>query len=216
MRGWALLISGLGLQGCLSYTWNAMPEPGAAVATRPADPGAPSAETPLAAPATNLVVRALNNHDLEVTNKGLSVEYVSPQRSVVEFGGRSYMLVSGETRVLEANLQQRDIPVAPGAITKVSLYRPDGLVPDDMPVRFRVAVADGAGAMVSHVIVDVERFRFSTEVQKSDRVWCYVTAIFYGGYCWFISPDEADWAAARERANKLAGKNVTVEYAGRD
>lgn len=52
----------------------------------------------------------------------------------------------------------------------------------------------------------------TTNIDSSDRALCYFTMIFYGGYCWFIFPDEVDEKIARERVKRLLGGQPHVEF----
>lgn len=55
--------------------------------------------------------------------------------------------------------------------------------------------------------------------RDSDKIICYLTVWIYGGYCWFISPNEDSDRRALEKARGLFDeqpKSLSVEYVGRD
>ena len=55
--------------------------------------------------------------------------------------------------------------------------------------------------------------------KNSDKFFCYLTFWAYGGYCWFVMPDEDSDRRALEKARGLFEgdpKSVSVEYLGRD
>lgn len=55
--------------------------------------------------------------------------------------------------------------------------------------------------------------------RDSDKILCYLTFWIYGGYCWFISPNEDSDRRALEKARGLSDgqpKSISVEYVGRD
>lgn len=58
------------------------------------------------------------------------------------------------------------------------------------------------------------------DASQGHKMACYLTAIFYGGYCWFLSPTEESEQRAKEKANNLPertkGSNVEVRYIGRN
>ena len=55
--------------------------------------------------------------------------------------------------------------------------------------------------------------------KDSDKFFCYLTFWIYGGYCWFISPNEDSDRRALEKARGLffvQPQSLSVEYVGRD
>ena len=56
---------------------------------------------------------------------------------------------------------------------------------------------------------------FTTPVRSGPRWACYLTGIIYGGWCWFIRPQDEDRDAAKEKAQTILGPAAAVEYLGR-
>jgi len=54
-----------------------------------------------------------------------------------------------------------------------------------------------------------------TEASGDDRIGCYLSFWIYGGWCWFVSPNEADKDLANHVARQKLNSSVKVEYLGR-
>jgi hypothetical protein len=57
------------------------------------------------------------------------------------------------------------------------------------------------------------------DASQGQRTVCYLTGVFYGGYCWFVAPNEDSDRRALEKGNMIKSKSdekIEVEYLGRD
>ena len=54
-----------------------------------------------------------------------------------------------------------------------------------------------------------------TEASADDRVGCYLSFWIYGGWCWFVGPNESDKNTANQMASKMLNSTVKIEYLGR-
>lgn len=51
----------------------------------------------------------------------------------------------------------------------------------------------------------------------SDKNLCIATAIFWGGYCWFMSPDDNDREIAEQKGRRIFGPNAKIsDYIGKE
>ena len=58
-------------------------------------------------------------------------------------------------------------------------------------------------------------FELRTHANAKDSLLCYATGIVYGGWCWFISPDENDNQKATELAKARRNADVSIKYINR-
>ena len=56
---------------------------------------------------------------------------------------------------------------------------------------------------------------FCASMSRGTRLACYMTALFYGGTCWFHTPTDEEKEIATNFANKKYGAKVKLEYIGR-
>ena len=84
---------------------------------------------------------------------------------------------------------------------------------------FRYAVKEvetgNDGAAVTKKEIGVVR----VEAPQGQKTACYLTGWIYGGFCWFVGPNEDSERRAVEKANAIKSNpqaKVEVEYLGRD
>ncbi|HMQ11007.1 MAG TPA: hypothetical protein PKC21_08420 [Oligoflexia bacterium] len=156
-----------------------------------------------------------------IKNRSSDVVYVSFSDSVAEFEGQSYRLVSGTTKKIHSAMQSPDQPIAPNTVAEVSFYSDDELITSKLVnpkelVKYRIAFKSSENkAYAIYYSQDLtEIIEFTTPIAKSDKIACYITGIVYGGWCWFISPNENDKNKALNEANKLGADNK-IKYLGK-
>ena len=215
---WAVLLAALAfnLEGCLTYRWR-VEEP--TLTTAPPKPDQPALiETPA------VYGSRAGFGDFRIENRSTGVVYASPDRSMMEYAGRSYRLITGERRVINSDLPAPDVPIAPGSSILLGLYPADGSpIYRGVDVRYRIAISDGTS--LSYLVIDTwnapiqEDVTVATRASAGDRWGCYITGILYGGWCWFVAPDEDDEKAAKEAAATTFGfpvEKVKVRYQRRE
>lgn len=187
--------------GCLSYRWKAQRD---------------AVEDPQAAVAGLRIHSTKAPYEFVAENTTDGVLFVSQQRSVLEQGDHSVAVTAGETRVMHTDLVQADLAIAPRSKAAFSLYPTSGNASWSGPWKFRVATHDDRGGALTYVVVEVPQMAFTTNVSDSDRTWCYVTGILWGGWCWFISPEAEDTALAKKLAAERLGAGADLEFLGRE
>lgn len=234
-------IAGVGLfsSGCLTYKWNAVLVDNVAKSSDPTA-GNPKNELPTY---LHVTYSPGNPNEFLFLNKSKESIAVSYKDSVAEIVGQSYRVVPGTTRVLNADRDPPDTPIAPGTVARVSFYMPgsdlaQASLDAGLSYTFRVAIkrADKTDKAVIHdapkgpvrdrcLSVKGARYRvdthdcrlpFTSEAADRDRWLCYSTGIFSGGWCWFVKPTSDDTAAAQVTAKKLLGQEAAAAYIGRD
>ncbi len=164
---------------------------------------------------------ARRNH-FKVTNLTDDMVTVSYRQSVIQVGDSSLRAISGETRGINTDRDSPDIVIAPRTASEISLYSEDsdksqkivrGTLRD---VKFRIAMKLADKPMEYAIISGEPSNEFTTEASQHEKMFCYLTGLFYGGYCWFIRPSEDDRAEAKRRAEEIFNTKVKeIRYLGR-
>ena len=162
------------------------------------------------------------------TDDILFVDFSSSVATPISWAWTSIRLVSGKTKNLNRDRVSPAEPLAPGTMAEISFYSSDKR--DDLRLakfaRFRVAVRskslDGELKIVefeSSARLRAKRispgFRSKTivtPVSSGDKWGCYITAIFYGGWCWLIESGPEDEEIALEKAKEKYGEKATVRF----
>ena len=153
---------------------------------------------------------------------------LSFQKSAFVLNGDSYRVVSGDSKIIKMDQASTDVPVAPQAKTSVIFLPPDLLnlkydkgwkiewkqyPKDGDKYEFRFVFAKNDGKVLRSTLSGTVH-AFHAPVSDANKYACWGTAIFYGGWCWFL-PTSSDLAAGSESAKKKYGEDVIVEYRNR-
>jgi hypothetical protein len=164
----------------------------------------------------------IRNHFM-VTNLTDKVVTVVYRQSVIQADGISLRVISGETRGINRDRDSPDVVIAPQTTAEISLYSEDSANSEKIikgqfkELKFRIAVKLGDQAVQYAVMDGGKSNEFTTEISQNEKLWCYVTGIFYGGYCWLIKPDDEDRLAAQKKANELyQGRAKDIIYIGKE
>jgi len=106
----------------------------------------------------------------------------------------------------EAMTREPDVSPAKGATEDTSTKQSANL-------ETQCKEADGEWNAKRQLCRDV---RFTTSVGVGQKAACFLTAILYVGWCWFITPFEEDYMAAKKSAKMRLGADALVEYRGRE
>ena len=207
----------LTLSSCLSYRWEAHKSEDS-LAERETPEG-PADVVPKFVTITS--IKSPANH-FTITNHSTEVIYVSFKQSVVDFAGRSWRVISGDTIKLHSDRDSPDLPIAPKTFAVVSFYSDDRdtaarMVDGSALINYRIAVREGdkkteTAILYGHNAPNKLITLFTTKVGRTDRVACYITAIAYGGWCWFIQPNLEDYKIAEHKALGLFGPGTKTIY----
>jgi hypothetical protein len=176
-------------------------------------------------------------------NKSDATVFVSYKDSVADVSGTSHRVVSGTMRQLHADQSSPDTPIAARTKAEISFYMPDDKKVQDAifagnVFTLDVAIRKPGRPGFDHAVLRVQGqkppdFRklcedlgatysrsecaayFGTPISPGDRWGCYLTGILYGGWCWFVNPDESDYAAAKEIAVERLGPEASLDYRGK-
>ena len=154
---------------------------------------------------------SIANHFLIINNnrEDLFIEY---EKSSMVKSNLSSRVISGEQRDLETSKIIPDRIIAAGTEAEISFYNEnsaeDSSTYDKVNISYRIAGR-------SYKIERYRPLRFSRDIEKigtveyvnvTHKILCYTTAIFYGGFCWFIEhgePEERDYAGAKQKAASI-------------
>lgn len=162
------------------------------------------------------------NH-FKVTNLTDDMVTVSYRQSVIQVGDSSLRAISGETRGINTDRESPDLVIAPKTASEISLYSEDSdksqkIVNGKMKdVKFRIALK-WAEKPVEYAIIEGGSINeFTTEANQNEKILCYATGIFYGGYCWFLRPSEEERIQAKKQAEEIFKAPVKdIRYLGRE
>lgn len=169
-----------------------------------------------------LVSRGIRHNHFYFTNNASVPIYVKYEQSAgFALGKASIRLISGQTRSIHANLAVPDTIILPGKFSEVSFY-PVDMAP--LVDEFDIAIQKEGDTKIDRLVIKSAQKSLSgksQEVKIEASNWkkyiCYATAVFYGGYCWFISPDSDDDNGALTKAKEITKKeNISVKYMGRE
>ena len=183
-----------------------------------------------------VTVEALAKHSeilgnrFSVKNTSDEMVYVSYKNSVIEFLGRSYRVISGETIGINKDRDSADTPIAPNSKASISLFTQDEIVSSQMdnPKLFTYRIAfRREGKKTEYAVIYPDRpdrndepsnevTTFTTEVATKDKLWCFATAVFYGGWCWFVAPRDTDILEAEKTGKNLFGPNTSIKFLERE
>ncbi|MBF0361972.1 MAG: hypothetical protein HQK49_13230 [Oligoflexia bacterium] len=165
------------------------------------------------------------NH-FSITNNYNQPIRISYNESSLILGSESSRVVSGETKRIHSSLSVPDLIIPPNTTSKFSFYRSDTSVSDLSHLYSKMMIAIKIGEKTQyyyHLRAPTEKpllkekslshepyAEFYTEIKSSDKTTCYVTAILWGGYCWFMKPDENDTKNAKEKFIKESGLNENL------
>ena len=163
----------------------------------------------------------LVNH-FTIKNNSSETLYIVFKDSHASYLGTTYRLISGETTGRNVDRASPDEPIASKTKSEISFYTPGNIEhtwrKDSInPVKFEISVRKGSSELDKIIIESYGKFvgEFETDISSSDRFWCMYTGWMYGGYCWFVKPDESEIEAAKNIARKKFGENVVIEYVGK-
>lgn len=154
---------------------------------------------------------SITNHFLIInnTNKDLFIEY---EKSSMIKNNLSSRVISGEQRDLEISKIVPDRIIAAGTEAEVSFYNTnseeDSSTYDKLIISYRVA--DKSYKIEKYMPLrfgrDIDNIGTVEYVNVTHKILCYTTAIFYGGFCWFIKygePEDNDYAGAKLKAASI-------------
>ena len=197
--------------GCFSFRWGAV-APTSAPTAGGVDPFQVTARW-VAAPNT-----------VALTNASADPKVFSPAHSTLAAGGRTFALTAilqptpPATTPRARTATVEPVTLAPGATVTVTLYPADGVFPAATPLDWGLSIEDSAGGSAQVLAMKVwppAEHVYVTRAGTASRVACYITAFFYGGSCWFISPSDTDREDVTRRARAELGEQVQVEYLDR-
>ncbi|SME94100.1 hypothetical protein [Pseudobacteriovorax antillogorgiicola] len=204
-----LIISALSLQGCLTYKWKVVGVHD-------------SLFQPYKVPRFIDVSETAKPNHFVFKNNSQSTVFISHRNSVAIANGRSYRLISGRMNVNHRDMESPDIPIAAGTSIEVSFYSDDRsftkLVNEDQQIvdyRVFLKTPRKSYSMSLRSVGSTETF-ITSDANDNDSNLCYLTEVFFYGYCWFVSPDEADESMARMKAQSMYGDQVDVIYQERN
>ena len=161
------------------------------------------------------------NHFLIINNTSEDV-FIEYEKSSMITNNMSYRVISGEQRDLEVSKIIPDRIVAAGTEAEVSFYNASSVEDsssfDKVNISYRIA--DKSYRIEKfrtlRFVKDIEKIGTVEYVNVTHKILCYTTALFYGGYCWFIKygdPEEEDYKGAKSKAAaiyKLSEKEFNV------
>ncbi len=161
---------------------------------------------------------------VSLTNGSSHPRSFSPRLSTVQAGTRTFAVATAfevartETSSARRVVTRDPVTLAPWATQTMNLYPADGVFPAGAPLHWRLSISDAEGGPATMLPLEVsppaERV-YVTRAGTADRVMCYVTGLFYGGWCWFIRPGEDDLGLVTEKARAELGDRVEVKYLDR-
>ncbi len=107
---------------------------------------------------------------LTIRNNSQFDFFLDPSKSMYVFNEQSYPLVSGESKVIDVSRPQPPMPIASQSTTSLSLF-----------IRHTLDFNPFEDDKVAILEKDYP-------ISGSQKTWCYITAILYGGTCWFMHP----------------------------
>ena len=156
------------------------------------------------------------NHFFVVNNNDYPIKISYNDSSLINEHSNSVRVVAGETKKILSQLGSPDLVVPPHSRSKFNFYNPE-----DPEISYKYISANIAIKIHEKIFYyqhpNASKF-FVTTIKDSDKKWCYATAIFYGGYCWFISPDAKETENARDyvRSNySISDSEFSLEYMGK-
>lgn len=228
-----IFLTMLLFSSCMTYRWEAKVP--VEVTTKKSTPTKPRPNNVIPKFVT---VEALAKHSkilgnrFSVKNNSDEMVYVSYKNSVIEFLGSSYRVISGETIGINKDRDSADTPIAPNSTADISLFTQDDIISSQMktdPKLFTYRIAfRREGKKTEYAIIYPDRKddpsedvttdvnSFTTEVASKDKLLCFATAVFYGGWCWFIAPSDTDILEAEKTGKKLFGPNTTIRFLDRE
>jgi len=231
----ALLLLAPLNNGCLAYKWAVATEP---VAEKIEKKPLKVVEKPLKVLEKPSYIHVDKSGDqpnhFKLKNTDKIMAFVDYNSSVVDSGGRSIQVVSGQTKVVHEDQGSIKTPIAPGTSVEVSFYpvdKSDTLVLTVGIATYHIAIQRGSS--IDYLVVEVTptkterrtQYKEMTEMRTqdkdktvvtrasaADRWGCYITSIVYGGWCWFVRPSSAERLDAERIAQTKFGATASVEY----
>ncbi len=163
-----------------------------------------------------------SNH-FKISNSSDEQVFVSFANSVIEVNGASYRAINGNTQRLAKNMSSPDVPIAPGSYTNLGFYTEDEEINALillMGAKFTIAVRGEKSKKTSKFVLNTkvkatDSGEILTEIPTIDRYICYATFVYFGGYCWFLTPGVEDYLKASETASEQFGGDWEVHYVDR-
>lgn len=200
------------LAGCLTYRWEASVPENLLVAK------SNDSSAPKFAKIEGVKDPTRRNH-FQVTNESKKMISVSFKQSVIEIDGKSYRVLSGSTINMNRDRESPDTPIAPNTVAEVSFYPEDGIaksivINGTSEITYRIALRQDEGKPEYAILRQSKAVggEFTTKVNDRDKWGCIITGIFYGGWCWFVKPNDEDRKQAEERGKDLYGPNAKISF----
>lgn len=209
-------------QGCLTYKWDVDVDDPSRVPVN--DPVFEVVSQPKK---VKIYGTSQKRNHFKVTNNSDGPIFVVYKESFAQLNGSSLRVVSGDTRKINSDQASPDQPVAPGSSAEVSFYTSDSLTNQLLyggGATFSIAIKAGGNTNYAKVKTFTKpqtevKESITTEVSAKDRLLCYTTGIIYGGWCWFIKPQDSDREEAMEKAKSIYSnqnrKVLDIQYVGR-